>query len=182
MQLGNIWFQDLNVQFERAMLPLALDRHEYHLLDKTFNNKDVFDIFTHHILKDACEEIVACVQLGHKYVLYHDTSWDLRDSKHLPYSADMLRAIGRLEKLIPRILPAYIIIRSYDMYEFLDKIDQREVDAMEEVEKLKAKVDRNAFKSFNLNKIIKYLDQRGLKYLSSDYFLQANSKLLAANK
>ena len=182
MQLGNIWLQDLHVEFERAVLPLALDRHEYHLLDKNYNNKDVFDLFTHHILHSACEEILACVQLGHKYVLYHDTSWELKKSDYLGYTADVQKAVKRLENLIPRILPAYIIEQPYDMYEFLDKLDAQEVEVVEKMEKLKAKIDRNAFKSFNLNKIIKYLDQRGLKFLSSDYFQQANSKLLAANK
>ena len=182
MQLENIWLQDLHTEFERAVFNLAMDRCEYHLLDKNFNNKDVFDIFTHHILKDSCEEIVASIQMGHKYVLFQDTSWDLKKSDYLMYTADVLKAVKRLENLIPRILPAHIIKRPYSLHEFVDRYEQQCAEAVEEMEKLKAKIDRNAFKPFNLNKIIKYLDQRGLKYMSSDYFQQANSKFLAPNK
>lgn len=182
MQLNNTWIQDIHVLFERAMLPTKLDQHKYHLLDKPFSNKNVFDIFTHHVLIDACADIVACVQLGHKYVLFQDTSWDIKNSVMLPYSADIIRAIQRLEKLIPRILPAYIIQQPYPLCIFANKYEQQSAEAVEIIEHLNANIDRNAFRSFNLNKIIKYLDQRGLKYLSTDYFQQANSKLLAANK
>lgn len=180
----NIWVQDIHTAIERCWFNIHVDLHKYNLIDKTYNNKDVFDIITHHVVLDICEESVACLRNGGKLVLYLNTKFKLKSSEIIPYSSDCSKMISRLEKLIPKLIPAYIIKRPYVLYGdgFVQKYSNREVEAVEEVDKLQHKIDRNTFKPFNLNKIINYLEQRNLKYLSTQYFQQVSNKLLAANK
>lgn len=179
----NFWIQDIHTTIERCWLSINIDLHNYHLEGKSYNHKDVFDLITHHVLKDICDEIICGIQNGTKCVLYLNTKFDLRKSEYIKYGADTVRVVERLEKLISRIIPAYIIERPYPLYyDFITKYKEKEAEAVEEIEKIELKFSRNAFKPFNLNKVIKYLDKRGLKYLSSEYFQQANNKLLAANK
>jgi hypothetical protein len=183
MQLtDDLWIQDINIAIERSLLFTNLDLSQYGLFGNSFNTKDVFDIFTHHVLKDICQDIIAALTLGTATYLYKDTSYSVRESGSLPFTPDMVRAVSRLEKLIPRVIPAQLITKPYDVREFYKRFHQRAADAVEVIERLNAKRYRNAFKPFNLNKIIDYLDKRGLKYLSTDYFQQENSKLLAGNK
>jgi len=183
MQLTHdLYIHDIHIAIERCMMPISLNLHEYDLLDKSFNNKDVFDIITHHVLKDLCEEIICGLQNGSKSVLYLNTKFKVKDSEHILNTRDRVRAVKRLEKLIPRIIPAKLITRPYPYYKFVELYEENSIDVVSEIELIRSKHFKNAFKSFNLNKIIKYLDQRGLKYLSTDYFQQENKKLLAANK
>lgn len=179
----DLWIQDIHTTIERTWLFANIELHKYELTEKSYNNKDVFDIITHHVLKDICDEIIYGLKNGTKCVLYLDTNFNLRQSEYLPYQADVKRLVERMERLIPRLVPAYKIVKPYPLYyDFINKFKNKEAEAVDEIEKIKAKFDKNAFKPFNLNKVIKYLDQRGLKYLSTDYFQQENNKLLAANK
>jgi hypothetical protein len=183
MQLTHdLYLQDIHIAIERCIMPVALDLHEFGLLDKSFSNKDVFDILTHHVLKDICEEIICGIQNGSKSVLYINTKFDLSKSEYILNTRDRKRAVERLEKLIPRVIPGHVVKRPYNVHRFAFEYEKRSASAYSEIENIRQKMFKNAFKSFNLNKIIKYLDQRGLKYLSTEYFQQENKKLLAANK
>jgi hypothetical protein len=178
----NVWFQDVHTSIERSILPVSLDLHQYDLLDTSFNNKDVFDILTHHVLKDICEEIVCGLQQGIKSFLYINKSYRVCNSDYILNTPDRVRAVSRLEKLILRVVPAVVITKPYSEQKYYEKLNNNEAEVVSEFERLQHKQYKNAFKTFNFNKIIKYLDSRGLKYLSTDYFQQANKKLLAANK
>lgn len=183
MQINNIWIQDIHTAIEKCWLWAHMDIKKYDLLDKKYNHKDVFDIITHHVVSEICSEIISGIEMGYKTVLYLNTSYDLKKSEYIGYGQDTKRVVDRLENIIIQNIPAYVIKRPYPLYyDFSDKYKNREVDVVEEIEKIQQKINKNAFKPFNLNKLIKYLDKRGLKYLSSDYFQQVNNKLLAANK
>jgi len=179
----NIWIQDIHTTIEKMWVIAHYDIMRYNLLDKKYSHKDVFDIITHHVLLDLCSEILCCVQLGNKTILYLNTKFDLRSSQYIGFSQDTKKVVQRLEKLIPSIIPAYVIERPYPLYwDFITKYNNREAETVEEIEKIQEKFNKNAFKPCNLNKAIQYLDKRGLKYLSSDYFKQVNNKLLVINK
>jgi hypothetical protein len=181
--IPGIWIQDIHTTIEKTWVPIHLALNEYDLIDKSYNHKDVFDIMTHFIVKEICDEAIAGLQSGIKTVLYLNTQYNLRTSSIIEYGADTQKAITRLENLIPKLIPAYVIKKPYPLYyDFIIKYNGREIDAVHEIEKISLKFEKYAFKPFNLNKLIKYLDKRGLKYLSSDYFQQVNNKLLAANK
>lgn len=178
----DIYLLDIYVSIERCILPVSIDLHTYELFDKTYNNKDVFDILTHHVLKDIYEEIVAALRLGKIVILYNNTSFNIKESEYIINTPDRIRAINRLVKLILRLVPASVITRPYNIYQFAQEFQDRNALAVLNIEEIIQKRFKNAFRSFNLNRTINYLENRGLKYLSTDYFQQINNKLLAANK
>lgn len=173
----NIEFMDLYYEVDGAISAANRDVITYHLHQKDYNDKDNFDILLHHSLLNVINKIIKINRAGTKVVLLlcTNTRW--------VYKGSMETALKRVVKIITQMLPVHNITTDLGCSEFLYALTiDHDAKVLAQVDKVRRKIERNAFKHFNLNKLIKYLDKRGMKYLSATYFQHLNSKLLAVNK
>lgn len=173
----NIEVISFNTVVQKASVRTDRDLLMYNLLgkkDQAYESKDAFDIFTHYVFLNLCNECVEALQNGNKGIIVFCNGDELENAP---------KAFDRVKRLVKQLLPAYSVESDYNnLHDFADDLDLRDVYACSKIEEVNAKIESNQYKQFNLNKLIKYLEKRGMKYLSSVYFQQVNSKLLAANK
>lgn len=172
-------FIDVFYEIDGVFAATYRDMNLYGMTSKkevNFETKDSFDIFTHHVLLHLCNTVIGEIRKGNKVIFI------MSDKYRWHWDKPLYDNITRVSKLVLRVLPVPHIRTNLSLVEFEQAIADRDVDVVTAYEKVYNKMQKNTFKPFNLNKLIKYLDNRGLKYLSSKYFQQVNSKLLAANK
>lgn len=170
---------DLYHEIDLALPNVNSDLVKYHLYnvsENLYRNKDVFDILTHHVFTHLIDKIHFEITKGNKVIFL------ICERCRQPNKDELYHAITRVAKLARRVLPVHCVDLNISIDEFVAALADCDVCAVGQIEKIERKIERNTFKSFNLNKMIKYLDNRGLRYLSTEYFKHLNSKLLAANK
>ena len=170
-------FVDLYFEIECVIGSVYTDLHIYGMhseRDYNFKTKDAFDLLVHRAFLSLCNTIIDINKAGRKviFVLIDHESTD----------SDHHHSIMRVAQLAVKVLPVLHIATTLSLVEFEQAIMDRDVSVLTDYERVVHKMNKSTFKPFNLNKLIKYLDKRGLRYLSSKYFQQVNSKLLAANK
>jgi hypothetical protein len=141
-----------------------------------FDTKDSFDIFTHHVFLHLCNIVIGEVRKGNKVIFL------LTDNNRWDWQPALYKNITKVSKLVIKLLPVSHIRTELSLMEFEQAYIDGDVKTVTDLDRVVNKMQKNTFKPFTLNKLIDYLDKRGLKYLSSKYFQQVNSKLLAANK